>query len=59
MQVLELARGSFLDNRENALFVGNPGTGKSHLTTAIVAKACAKGYKVRFFTGDRTRDLDD
>jgi DNA replication protein DnaC len=49
MQVLELARGSFINNRENVLFIGNPGTGKSHLATAIAAEACAKGYKVRFF----------
>ena len=49
MMVLELARCSFIDERENVLFIGNPGTGKSHLATAIAAEACAKGYKVRFF----------
>jgi DNA replication protein DnaC len=49
MLVLELARCSFIDERENVLFIGNPGTGKSHLATAIAAEACAKGYKVRFF----------
>ena len=31
------------------LLVGNPGTGKSHLATALAAAACQKGYKVRFF----------
>ena len=49
MLVLELARCSFIDERENVLFIGNPGTGKSHLATAIAAEACAKGYSVRFF----------
>jgi DNA replication protein DnaC len=49
MMVLELARCSFIDDRENVLFIGNPGTGKSHLATAIAAEACAKGYRVRFF----------
>jgi DNA replication protein DnaC len=49
MLVLELARCSFIDERENVLFIGNPGTGKSHLATAIAAEACAKGYNVRFF----------
>jgi hypothetical protein len=49
MMVLELARCSFIDERENVLFIGNPGTGKSHLATAIAAEACAKGYNVRFF----------
>jgi DNA replication protein DnaC len=49
VQVLELARGQFITDRENILLVGNPGTGKSHLATAIAAEACAKGFKVRFF----------
>jgi KaiC/GvpD/RAD55 family RecA-like ATPase len=31
-----------------------PGTGKSHLATALAAQACHKGYKVRFF---RTTEL--
>jgi DNA replication protein DnaC len=49
VQVLELARGQFITDRENVLLVGNPGNGKSHLATAIAAEACAKGSKVRFF----------
>ncbi len=49
MLVTELARGEFIDKRENVLLVGNPGTGKSHLATALAAAACAKGYKVRFY----------
>ncbi|MDA8291306.1 MAG: IS21-like element helper ATPase IstB [Actinomycetota bacterium] len=49
MVVAELARCEFIDKRENILFVGNPGTGKSHLATALAAQACARGYKVRFF----------
>jgi DNA replication protein DnaC len=46
--IAELARCEFVDKRENVLMVGNPGTGKSHLATALAAQACAKGYRVRF-----------
>src|SRR5216684_4622466 len=46
--IAELARCEFIDRRENVLFVGNPGTGKSHLAIALAAAACARGYRVRF-----------
>ena len=46
--VSELARAEFIDRRENVLFVGNPGTGKTHLAIALSAAACARGYRVRF-----------
>ena len=52
--IAELARCEWIDKRENLLMIGNPGTGKSHLATALAAQACAKGYRVRFF---RTTEL--
>ena len=48
-QMLELLKGEYLDRRENLLFVGPSGTGKSHLATALGMAACAQGRKVRFF----------
>jgi len=48
--VLELARCEWIDKRENAIFLGNPGTGKTHLAIALGLSACQRGYKVRFFT---------
>lgn len=46
--VLELLRGEYLDRRENILLVGNSGTGKTHLATALGVAACGQGKRVRF-----------
>jgi DNA replication protein DnaC len=45
----ELVRCPYLDNRENVLLVGNPGTGKTHLATALGIEACGRGKRVRFW----------
>lgn len=47
--VLELVKGDYLDRRENLLLVGNSGTGKTHLATALGIGACQQGHKVRFY----------
>jgi DNA replication protein DnaC len=49
VMITELSRCEYIDRRENVLFVGNPGTGKTHLAIALATAACAKGYRVRFF----------
>ena len=46
--VRELAGGEYLEARENVLLIGNSGTGKTHLATALGFAACAQGRKVRF-----------
>jgi len=48
--VRELMRGQYIADRENVLIVGNSGTGKTHLATALAFAACAQGRKVRFYT---------
>jgi len=48
--VRELMRGEYISKKENVLIVGNSGTGKTHLATALAFAACAQGRKVRFFT---------
>ncbi len=40
----------FLDFKENLVFMGAVGTGKTHLATAIALKACQEGRCARFFT---------
>jgi DNA replication protein DnaC len=47
--VRELLRCEFVDNHENVLLIGNSGTGKTHLATALGFAACCQGYNVRFF----------
>ncbi len=39
---------NFIKERKNIIFIGNPGTGKTHLAIAIGLKALMKGYKVLF-----------
>lgn len=49
-KVLALSRCTFIDQNENVICVGQIGTGKTHLATAIGYAACELGYRVRFFT---------
>jgi DNA replication protein DnaC len=46
--VFELATGQFITRREDALFLGAPGTGKSHLAQAIANACIGQGYKVMY-----------
>ena len=48
--VLELARGEFIERKENILALGNSGTGKTHIALALGLAACQKGFRVRFTT---------
>jgi len=46
--VFDLAAGAFIQRREDALFLGPGGTGKSHLAQAIGHAAIQQGYKVLY-----------
>ena len=41
---------SNIENRENVIFIGPPGVGKTHLAIGIGVKAVEAGYKVLFQT---------
>jgi DNA replication protein DnaC len=44
--IYELATARFIQQREDALFLGPPGTGKSHLAQAMGRAAIQQGYRV-------------
>src|ERR1700758_2325304 len=49
-KVLELARGEWIEQRSNVCLLGSPGTGKTHVATALGLAACRQGKRVRFVT---------
>ena len=48
--VHELASCDFVSKRQNIVMIGNPGTGKTHLSIALGIKACMQGMNVKFYT---------
>ena len=50
MQVLDLARGEWIDRRENVIALGPSGTGKTHVALGLGLAACQKGLSVSFIT---------
>jgi len=52
-EVMSLFDLEFISKRDNVIFLGPPGVGKTHLATSLAIKACAHGFKVYFTTMDR------
>ena len=48
--VRQLASCDFIKQRQNIVMIGNPGSGKTHLSIALGMNACEAGYHVRFYT---------
>lgn len=46
----ELARGDYIDQNRNVIFLGKSGTGKTHLATGLGIEACRQNKRVRFTT---------
>ena len=48
--IAALAEGSWIDDREGVILIGESGRGKTHLATALGVCACQQGRRVRFTT---------
>src|SRR3954465_1136295 len=46
--IATLAQGGWIDDREVVIFIGESGTGKTMLATALAVCACQQGRRVRF-----------
>ena len=53
----EIESFHFIEKKENLIFMGAVGTGKTHLATAIALKACHSGKPARFFTATSLANL--
>ena len=49
-RIAHLGTLDFVTARENVVFLGPPGTGKTHLATGIAIRACQAGHRVLFAT---------
>ena len=55
-QIDLLATGEFVKRKENVLFLGPPGVGKSHLAQGLAIRAIQQGFSVNFTTADALID---
>ena len=47
-EIYELVSGKFIRNGHDALLIGSPGTGKSHIAKTVAHAAIESGYKVMY-----------
>jgi DNA replication protein DnaC len=50
-QMKQLCTGEYIRQSHNVIFLGNSGTGKTHLATSLGIEACKQGFRTRFVTG--------
>ncbi len=51
--IAHLGTLDFVTARENVIFLGPPGTGKTHLATGLGIRACQAGHRVQFGTASQ------
>jgi len=49
-EILELATCRFIEKKANLIFIGQPGTGKTHLSVALALEALGRGKTILFTT---------
>jgi DNA replication protein DnaC len=49
-QIRQLAEGGYLSRSEPIIFLGDTGTGKTHIATGLAVEACRQRKRVRFTT---------
>jgi len=54
--IAHLGTLDFVTARDNVVFLGPPGTGKTHLATGIAIRACQAGHRVLFATASEWVD---
>jgi len=52
-KVINLASLQFIDKKENIIFLGPPGVGKTHLSVGLGIKACMARYRVLFTSAQK------
>lgn len=50
MQIQELSGLGFIQNKENVIFIGSPGTGKTHIAISLGYLASQRRLKIKFIT---------
>ena len=55
-QIRELSGLAFVERKQNIVFIGNPGTGKSGLATGLLRQALLSGYRGRFYNAQDLLD---
>ena len=49
-RIHELAQGGYIERAEPIIFIGDCGTGKTHLLTGLCIATCRQKHRVRFAT---------